>query len=557
MKIGDKECVVGSVICPARTGESSAEGAERRSGDTKIRIIILAMLLASPQLSSAQYFQHLFDNDSSQDWGWSINQQNDGNYFVQGWSFNQNTDKSSMYNMTISSDGNNILHQYQLLPGMDVINIGSGLPGEMKNLPNGDYILPATMQWPNASTHYAYSSGALVKLNSIGDTVFFKIYIDTANHFDVIYALSIVINKGYLLGGVRGTDTPSVPYAYVIRTDSIGDTVWTHTYQKIVTQDAIVNNILPLPDGRIVLGAMSTYVANGGPPHYITYYHNTPWFLVLDSTGNVLKDTLYGVRYSTGASAVCGELYPDKNGGYINIGYVDTMYTPDPSDVQNLPGYIAHLDTNFRITWITSFPYSADTGHRQGVLVRQLMDSSYIIVGDSYGSGPYDKGFAAKINRTGDIVWSHNYYSDETHDAYLRDVVERPDGGFVMTGGTFNDTLPAWHQHQDMWLVGVDSNGCEDGLCAPAAVPAAPQPVVKGNELLVYPNPTNSILNFEFPVSGNVTIKLMDITGRVLDEQQVANSATAAFSVRNYTPGLYLYQFITANTTRSGKFIVQ
>jgi hypothetical protein len=65
------------------------------------------------------------------------------------------------------------------------------------------------------------------------------------------------------------------------------------------------------------------------------------------------------------------------------------------------------------------------------------------------------------------------------------------------------------------------------------------------------------MLNFEFPPSGNVTIKLMDITGRVMDRQEIANGTTASFSVRGYTPGLYLYQLITSNTIRSGKFIVQ
>ena len=203
---------------------------------------------------------------------------------------------------------------------------------------------------------------------------------------------------------------------------------------------------------------------------------------------------------------------------------------------------------------MVTFPYDEYDGHRVLWQVRQSHDSSYIIVGNIVSNtAAHIKGWAAKVNKYGSVVWNQFYFSDNYNDAYLRDVVERPDGGFIFTGQSFNDTLPSWHQHFDLWVVGVDSNGCEDGLCAPAAV----QRVVKGNELLVYPNPTNSILNFEFPASGNVTIKLMDITGRVLDEQQVANSASAAFSVRNYTPGLYLYQFITGNTTRSGKFIVQ
>ncbi len=468
------------------------------------------MFIASPQLSSAQYFQHLFDNDSSQDWGWSICQKTDNSYFVLGWSFNEHVDEFSMYNMTISNDGNTILSHNKQKPVGTEYNIGPGISGEILMLPgSNEYAIPLIIAWPDPTTHYSYCAGGLGKFTSLGDTIFLKTYTDTAKHFDVMYAIGITSDNEFILGGSRGTDTPSVPFALLIKTDSFGDTMWTRTYQKISTQDAYVNSVIPLSDGRILVGAMSSYIADGGPPHHITYNHNTPWFLLLDSMGNVLRDTLYGSEYSCGANSICGELYPDKNGGYINIGAFDSLYTPDPGDDQNLPGYIAHLDTNFRMTWVTSFPYSTETGHRQGVVAKQLRDSSYIVVGDSWGSGPYNKGFAAKINRSGGIVWSHNYYSDATHDAYLRDVVERPDGGFVMTGGTFNDTLPAWHQHQDMWLVGVDSNGCEDGLCAPAAVPAAPQQVVKSSLFSVYPNPTYGTLTITTTATGTFTLYTM------------------------------------------------
>ena len=79
--------------------------------------------------------------------------------------------------------------------------------------------------------------------------------------------------------------------------------------------------------------------------------------------------------------------------------------------------------------------------------------------------------------------------------------------------------------------------------------------VVQG--IRVYPNPASMTLNFEFPASGNVSIKLMDVTGRVLDEQVINTGTTAAFDVKGYAAGLYLYQVITAGNTQSGKFIVK
>jgi hypothetical protein len=88
-----------------------------------------------------------------------------------------------------------------------------------------------------------------------------------------------------------------------------------------------------------------------------------------------------------------------------------------------------------------------------------------------------------------------------------------------------------------------------------AGVPSAP--VLAKGGVNVWPNPACMTLNFEFSASGNVNIKLMDVTGRVLDERVINTGSTATFDVRSYPEGLYLYQVITAGNTQSGKFIVQ
>ena len=386
-------------------------------------------------------------------------------------------------------------------------------------------------------------------MNSNGDTIFVKSYTDTSVYFDLMNTCGEMQNgKGYLIGGGRGYDTPGNYYpSYLIRTDTFGDTVWTHTYRKYSDQPSQIFNINPLTNGQTAIGATSEY--QQPVSGYGNINHYTPWFFIIDSSGNIIKDTLYGAKYAGSVA-----LRKDMGSGYFNSGELDTMLTTDPTEYQNFPDYFARLDTNFRIKWLVVFSYEKYSGRRSQWIVRQTRDSGYIVVGD-YGvnASTNSKGWAAKIDKNGNEIWDQFYFSDATQEAYLRDVVERPDGGFIFTGQSFNDTLPSWHQHGDIWLVGVDSNGCEDGLCAPAAV----QPVVKNNELLVYPNPTNSILNFEFPASGNVAIKLMDITGRVLDRQEINTGTTATFYVKRYAAGLYLYQFITANTTRSGKFIVQ
>jgi len=75
-------------------------------------------------------------------------------------------------------------------------------------------------------------------------------------------------------------------------------------------------------------------------------------------------------------------------------------------------------------------------------------------------------------------------------------------------------------------------------------------------EIKVYPNPANSSLYFEFPASDKATIKLLDISGRIIDQQVVYDNTTAVFDVSNYTPGIYLYQVITGSKTQSGKILI-
>ena len=72
-----------------------------------------------------------------------------------------------------------------------------------------------------------------------------------------------------------------------------------------------------------------------------------------------------------------------------------------------------------------------------------------------------------------------------------------------------------------------------------------------------YPNPASAMLYFEFPASVTTTIKLMDVTGRTMNAQTIHNNTMATFSIKGYTPGLYLYQVTNNGKTQSGKILVE
>jgi type IX secretion system substrate protein len=501
-----------------------------------IRFVIVMLLMAASQLCYGQYFQGLYDVDSTYNWGWNIFLQPDRSYFVMGWSYNQNTGQYSIFNTAINGDGNTALSEHILQLNSE--SIGPGNPGEMKALANGGgYILPLTLQWPDPVTKYLYSAAGFIKYNSVGDTVFLKTYTDTSIHFDGMQTCAIMPDGGYI-GGAHALNIPSYYPGNIIRTDSMGDTLWTHTYQKDTAQWVIINNIIPLADGRIVVGAVSIYQIIFSMTGF-TYEHYTPWFMVLDSMGNILRDTLYGSQYMMD-NTLSGELYNDMNGGYIHTGNYNYLYTSDPGDIQNFPSYIAHLDTNFRITWITPFNFTSDFGHRQVIGMRQLQDSSYMIYGDAWTNyNPGNLGWAAKVSRSGNIVWCKEYFSDSAHSAYFRDMVEKPDGSLVFAGATFNDTLPKWRQNLDVWLVGVDSNGCENPFCAPTEVKNVPK-VIRNIE--VYPNPTSGAFTIIAPENG--TLDVYNIQGQLAATFQIITGSTSLQLPTSMSPGVYVCRYI-------------
>ena len=67
----------------------------------------------------------------------------------------------------------------------------------------------------------------------------------------------------------------------------------------------------------------------------------------------------------------------------------------------------------------------------------------------------------------------------------------------------------------------------------------------------LYPNPTNDILNIDnITQSDNITLKIIDITGKVVITEKLSNSSTAQLNVAHLAQGLYLLEI-----TNGSKFI--
>jgi hypothetical protein len=79
---------------------------------------------------------------------------------------------------------------------------------------------------------------------------------------------------------------------------------------------------------------------------------------------------------------------------------------------------------------------------------------------------------------------------------------------------------------------------------------------VHAGGLKVYPNPTNSVIYFEFPSLPETVVRIMDVSGRVIHQQTWKDVARAQINVKGYVPGMYTWHITNAAGTYTGKVVV-
>jgi hypothetical protein len=82
--------------------------------------------------------------------------------------------------------------------------------------------------------------------------------------------------------------------------------------------------------------------------------------------------------------------------------------------------------------------------------------------------------------------------------------------------------------------------------------------LMKNEELLIYPNPTNDFIQIQFANPVNANVSIIDGLGRTVASHQILNESQDVFSVKDLNAGLY-YVLMTTNGSKKAikKFIIQ
>jgi hypothetical protein len=188
------------------------------------------------------------------------------------------------------------------------------------------------------------------------------------------------------------------------------------------------------------------------------------WLIRFDAEGELLWSKTFGkLGNDQGAS-----LLEKKEGGYVLLGFQESVFEGDPTENRSLNIWVASLDSIGNLLWEKTFGYS---GIDYGTHLIQTTDGGYLLVGTldvtasrglgnqqgrKHAGGDY---WALKLDTGGNLQWS-NYYGGGFTDT-PSGVEPTADGGYIIVGTSDSKDTDISNNRgsYDFWVIKISDQG--------------------------------------------------------------------------------------------------
>jgi hypothetical protein len=314
--------------------------------------------------------------------------------------------------------------------GMTTIDCGYNV----QQTTDGGYIVVGTRYVEPVSEDYDDYDLWLLKTDSLGDTVWTRTYDGGYGWVDEGRCVRQTKDGGYIITGFATLRNGS--YAsedlWLLKTDEYGDTVWTKTH---------VGNPLWDYNDR---GYWVEQTSDGG--YIITGDREGGylWVIKTDEYG----DSIWAQAYDDNGNEIGFCVQEANGGGFLITGSWGGSAVTDASLWIDLS--LIKMDPYGDTLWMRI--YGGEWGD-WGRSVQKTVEGGYIISGTTYLEGLGDEFWLLKIDSLGDTLWTRTYGGQEDERGYWAE--QTTDGGYVIIGRTYSFGAGNW----DAWLVKTDSVG--------------------------------------------------------------------------------------------------
>ncbi|MBI5267861.1 MAG: T9SS type A sorting domain-containing protein [candidate division Zixibacteria bacterium] len=248
----------------------------------------------------------------------------------------------------------------------------------------------------------------VIRLDSLGDTVWTRAFGGVAADFG--RDVQVMPDGGCIVVGSTASAGVGKEDLYLIRISAGGDLSWSRTYGGVNSDEGW--SIRWTSDSNfIICGTTSSSGAGYGDL----------WLLKLTRQGDSIWAKTFG-----GAGGESGMAARETIGGFVAVGSTGS-FGEGYSSI-----YAVKVDWNGDSVWAKTFGGSkADYGYS----VETALDGDYMIVGatSSYGLG-YNDAYLLKVTPFGDVVWEKTFGGAKDDRGFS--VINSPGGDFILAGTT-------------------------------------------------------------------------------------------------------------------------
>lgn len=424
----------------------------------------------------------------------------------------------------------------------------------------GGYSVATTLDRGYVFVGFTNSYGAggydvfLVKTDSDGNQQWQKTY--GGSNWDFGYSIQQLPDSGYIICGLTYSYGSINGSMYVIRTDKLGDTLWT----KAIGDSAYtVGNALTVWEDSLYIIAGAT-----------TSYHtgDTNAILVeINDKGTTKWTRVYGDSTNKTFNSI--SITPDK--GFVMYGRTDSIPNSTHKDSVQFEVLLKTDSLGNLLLIAPGLLPSSNNG--SGADARQLADGSFLCLGcnSSFGAGEFD--FTAyHLNSSGFFIGGSTYGGPK--DEISGSMAIGKNGDLIFAGSSNSYPLFSCGLY-DVFIVRIKAADIlpntydtvvyrfKDTTQIPASIPLLSQNNVGVN---IFPNPVSA--SATILVQGNdfvkYTFSLFTIGGQnIINNYPLQNighqQSVALIQKGNLSAGEYMYEIISNGNTKvaSGKLIVE
>lgn len=350
-----------------------------------------------------------------------------------------------------------------------------------------------------ASTN-SYGNGGydamLLKRDSLGNYQWQKTY--GGNDWDFAYDVVQTFDSGYVFCGETYNNTAGFSDVYVVKTNSIGDTLWTKTVGGSLTDKG--NALIQTSDSNIVVSGIKNTQTDSTQAYVLKF----------DKDGVLLWDSVYG-----GAGYdVVNSIIETQDGRYLFVGATNSFSS-------NKEFYIVQISSDGLLIWENYFTMPIE---EEAYDVFQIADGNFMVIGytSSFGGGGKD----ALIF----LVTSGGWWGGKSStfggldDELINGFAMGLNGNMYLSGytNTYGEGL------NDLMIIRVDTIVTQQQFNVTNNIDIAPISVYEFSKkelgISLYPNPANDYVEIgtqKYPIR----LQLLDVFGNeVLDKTITTNN---------------------------------